>query len=298
MLVDVHVTTCHRSDVKCRPRPDPRNGRAWNVKEWTPEERLAISQYSFNSIQRFVKTMREFHDVELTLIDDGSDNQNTIDWMNAIKDTDFNIKRFPARGSSAGINDHMADLRYTPDYIIHFEDDHILFNPDKIDFINIINNGPDGVFTLRSGLPFDTDDKGFTGGWGPQDIINKNVRYVVYNKMGNAHHIMKWDLYKRFLPLSGSTGGCECYMNDRLAQINIKNYEPQIHVHAFHSHMWEYEIDNTLLSRWHKTGEGFEFGIKDMHEHFLDKKPVVSDLRKDSLASREVKRYHSGSYAY
>lgn len=279
MKVDVHITTCHRSDVKCRPRPSPNDGRPWNVKEWTPEERLQISKLSIDSVQRFVNTMRYYHDVELTILDDGSDNKEANEWLDALSLLhSLNVKRFPARGSSAGINDHISSLKLKPDYIIHIEDDHILFNPKSLDIIGLIDNGPEGVYTLRSGLPFEKTDRGFSGFWGPIGTVKKNLQYIQYRSMGNAHHIVRYDMYKRFLPLQGNTGGCESYMNSVLQSLNIPNYEPQIHVHAFHSHTYKYPIESINLKDWHKSGEGYEYGIKDMHEHLISKKPIISQI--------------------
>jgi hypothetical protein len=277
MKLDIHITTCHRHNVKCRERPH--EGPGWNVRTWTQSERLCISKYSIESIIKFYKQIKNHgHDVSITLLDDGSDMPEALEWLKSLP---INVKYFPARGSSAGINDHINAISDNPpDYVLHIEDDHILFNPLNIDFLPIIDririsHGKECIFTFRSGLPFSVEDKGFTGGWGP---IGSNkiqeIECVFYPNIGNAHHLIKWETYKKFFPLQGSSGGCEYYMNTILPRIGI-NIEPQLNIHFFHSHMWSYPIPiPATTTQWHKSGEGFELGIKEMHEFLVAKNSI------------------------
>lgn len=279
MKLDIHITTCHRHDVKCRPRPP--ESPMWNVREWTHEERLGISKYSVESIIRFVNLLRS-HGVEvnLSLLDDGSNIPEAVAWICSLEDK-LKIYRYPHRGSSAGINDYTKALDC--DYVMHVEDDHILFNPNNINWLEIIHKirkSSDNikVFTFRSGLPVSVKDKGYNGAWGPIGSSDAgDIHSILFRKMGNAHHIMSLKDYEQFLPLQGSTGGCEAFMNTKLEMLGL-NAEPQIHVHAFHSHMYSYPINTNNLSEWHKTGEGFEFGIKDMFEYLDSKNSVMSSL--------------------
>lgn len=298
MKLDIHVTTCHRKNLKCRPRP-PENSN-WNVKPWTLEERLNISKISINSIINFSNQLKiHNHEVNLTILNDGSDIPEAVDWLNSLP---VKIKHFNPRGSSAGINDHFMELRQDPpDYIFHLEDDNLLFNPDNTDWLSIINDIQKNcedirVFTFRSGLPVEPEDKGFLGAFGPvgSKLIN-NINCILFGSMGNAHHIMKWSDYCKFMPLTGNTGDCEANMNLKLKSIGL-NAEPQIHVHAFHSHMYSYPINSNNLNKWHKTGEGFEFGMYDMDNYLKNKNMVVSKIYKNFPSEMEYKEF--SNYAY
>jgi hypothetical protein len=288
MKLDIHITTCHRYNVKCRARPH--ESPNWNVKEWTHEERINITKLSVYSIINFASRLRNYgHVVSLTLLDDGSDIPESIDILNELPIT---MKKFPNRGSSAGINDHYNSLRADPpDYVLHIEDDNILFNPKNIDWLTSIDtikqkNNDIKVFTFRSGLPVDPKDKGYKGAWGPVGFTASPIPCILFNKMGNAHHVMSWKDYSNFFPLNGNTGSCEEYMNSKLHGFNA---EPQIPIHCFHSHMWSYPITTNNLNMWHKTGEGFEFGIKDMYEYLLDKNQVYQTLfDSDNLPKTEL----------
>lgn len=282
MKLDVHITTCHRRNVKCRPRFKNHNKPEWNVKEWTHEERIKITKISVISIVNFCLKLKKFgHEINLTLLDDGSDIPEAIEILNSLP---IRLVRYPARGSSAGINDHIKTLESNPpDYVFHVEDDNLLFNPLNMDWLTTIDkikksNEDIKVFTFRSGLPVESVDKGFTGLWGP--IGSKScdeTHLILFKAMGNAHHIINWNDYKKFLPLGGSTGSCESQMNNVLMKIGL-NCEPQIHVHCFHSHMWKFPINNNNLNQWHKTGEGFEFGMFDMDNYLRQKLPIKSKV--------------------
>lgn len=280
MRLDVHVTTCHRPEVTCRSRPH--EGNNWNVREWTHEERLEISKISVSSIIKFCNLLESHgHSVTITLLDDGSSLPKAIEWINSL---DIQVKRFSAKGSSNGINLHMQEVKKDPpDYILHLEDDNLLFNPLNLDWLSIVDevkkaNDEIKVFTFRSGLPVEESDKGFRGLWGPIKASTiANIHVLFFSRMGNAHHVMAWKDYIDFLPLQGNTGGCESYMNSKLSQLGL-NVEPQIHVHCFHSHMYKFPIDNNNLNFWHKTGEGFEYGMLDMNTWLSNKKQVVSKI--------------------
>lgn len=288
MKLDVHITTCHRYNVHCRPRPHENSN--WNVKEWTHQERIGITKLSVYSIINFCNMLKKYnHEVELTLLDDGSDIPESLEIINELP---IKIKRFSNRGSSAGINDHFNSLKNNPpDYILHIEDDNILFNPKNIDWLSSIdyikkNNEDIKVFTFRSGLPVDPKDKGFKGAWGPVGFRKEPIPCILFNRMGNAHHVVSWKDYSSFFPLNGNTGSCEEYMNSKLHGFNA---EPQISIHCFHSHMWSYPINTNKLSMWHKTGEGFEFGIKDMYNYLINKQPVLQTLfNKENIAYTEL----------
>lgn len=280
MKLDIHITTCNRYSVKCRPRPyeAPTCGE-WNVKEWTHEERVKITQLSLDSIINFTNQIKKHgHEVNLTILDDGSDIPEAI---NLLKSLPVTVKTFPNRGSSAGVNEHIESLKQNPpDYILHIEDDNLVFNPKNIDWLTLLHNNKNDnikVFTFRSGLPVDPKDKGFSAAWGPKDFYVNTIPYLIFNMMGNAHHLISWEDYMHFFPLSGNTGSCEQYMNTRLSSIG-KNAEPQIPIHFFHSHMWSYPISTNDLSMWHKTGEGFEFGIKDMYNYLKSNQPLTQKL--------------------
>ena len=297
MKLDIHITTCHRYNVKCRPRAH--ESSLWNVKEWTHEERLEISKISVNSIIKLAEQLKTYkHEVAVTLLDDGSDIPSAIEWIDSLKDK-IVVKKYSNRGSSAGINDHISDLKEKPDYIFHVEDDNLLFNPFNNDWLSIINDikveiPSIKVFTFRSGLPVERKDKGFTGDWGPIGFEPRGkIKTLLFKRMGNAHHIIRYDDYLKFLPLEGNTGGCEAFMNERLTSLGL-NAEPQIHVHCFHSHMYKYPISTNRLNEWHKTGEGFEFGIYDMDMYLKSRQPVVSTLYNnfpDEINSVTIKDY-------
>lgn len=284
MNLDIHITTCHRKDVKCRPRKH--ENEKWNVKEWTHEERLEISKISVESIINFANKIKNYnHSVEITLLNDGSDIPEAVKWIESLKN--IKVKNFPARGSSAGINDHFSDLnKNPPDYILHIEDDNLLFNGLNIDWLTEIDKIKKAqneikVFTFRSGLPVEKQDKGYYGAWGPiKGLQINNAHVILFKMMGNAHHIMHWNDYKKFFPLHGNTGGCEAYMNSILETYGF-NCEPQFHVHCFHSHMLEHSINNNKLNSWHKTGEGFEYGIKNMNDWLKNKNTVISKIYKE-----------------
>lgn len=293
--LDIHITTCNRYDVKCRPRPRPHYAKKWNVKEWTNDERVEISKISVESIIKLKNQLESHgHIVRLTLIDDGTDIEQALEWHKSIDRGVVNIKKLPNRGSSVGINEHFQEIKQDPpDYILHVEDDNLFFNPLNIDWLKNIDNVKKQndniiVFTLRSGLPVEPCDHGYKGAWGPvkyEKIANFDI--ILFKCMGNAHHIMKWKDYCKFFPLSGNTGSCESYMNSKLLNLGY-NCEIQQHVHFFHSHLLNYPIGSNHLNNWHKTGEGFEYGHKDMNLYLLKKNPVKSKIYNISNKDFEI----------
>lgn len=291
MTVDVHITTCHHHTVRCRPRVCQISDS--NTREWTPEERLEISKYTVDSVKRFCQAIPPEQLSRLSLLDDGSDYAPAIEWLNGL--TDINVVRYPHRGSSAGINDYCETIE--ADLVLHVEDDHILFNPFGknwaqicYDFLtsDVAKQHNIKVITLRSGLPSEDTSPGLGGAWGPQGWVPGGI---LYKCMGNAHHIMLREDYKKFFPLSGSSGACETMMNGKLAQLGFKNVELQDFFYAFHSHMWEYPLIEGITSEeLNRSGDGFEYGIKDMHEHFVKKGPIYVSRWLD-YPSKERERY-------
>lgn len=298
MKLDVHITTCNRTNVKCRPRPHENS--SWNVKEWTHQERIEISKLSIESILKFCCQIKFFgHSVSITVLDDGSDIKEWLDYLDVLEN-DITVKRFPPRGSSAGINEHINNLVSSPpDYIFHVEDDNLLFNPLSLDVLGICNMLQNRdprikVITFRSGLPVESSDKGYHGDFGPigSETLS-HINCIYFKRMGNAHHLIRWKDYLNFMPLDGNTGGCEASMNNKLLKLGF-NIEPQIHVHAFHSHMFSYPITTNNLNSWHKTGEGFEFGHKEMNEYLKSKNKVISKVYKkfpDLVDIKELTNY-------
>jgi|GEM_PF-3789084 len=263
------MTTCLRDDVHCRKRSNS-GVPGFNVTEWTPEEKVEIAKTSYASLRKFCMGQ------PVNIIDDGSNLPDARLWL----DNEENVTTYQHRGSSAGINDYVMSLDEDIDMICHFEDDHVYFNPEGIDWLSVCyeflkQNQHIGVVTLRSGLPWEQTDPGFRGAWGPRGYANSICPHRIYGALGNAHHIMLFSTYKKFFPLSGNTGGCEAFMNRRLKELNLKNAEIQIPVYAFHSHkMWGELPEVVTTNELNKTGRGIEYGIVNMYKHLQEKKPV------------------------
>jgi len=277
MKIDIHITTCNHSSVKCRDR---QGLPEWsNVKSWTSEDRIKISKLSVDSIKKFIKNSTYTDQIsKFTLLDDGSDLKEAIEWMDSLKDID--VIKYPHRGSSAGINDYQKTIN--ADLVFHIEDDHICFNPFSRNIVNLCEKILTSklaieknikVLTFRSGLPTASNSLGLNGAWGPQDFVEiDNIPLILFNRLGNAHHIMLKKDYDLFFPLIGSSGGCECYMNEIMEKNNFKNAEIQDYIYMFHSHALNFEtkfIGNT--DDWNRSGDGFEYGIKNMHDHLINK---------------------------
>lgn len=268
MSIDVHITTCHHTSVKCRDR---QGLPPWsNIKSWTPEERLNISKISIESIKNFVKT--SITDYKLFLLDDGSNTEDSKSWLNSL--SDINVKSFPHRGSSSVINDHFSTI--DSQYVFHIEDDHILFNPKSLNLNDICNKILDiediKVISLRSGLPSRKESPGINGDWGPRGfkIIN-DIPCIIYNRLGNSQHIMSKKTYSEFFPMVGNTGGCEDYLNRVMRNKGYKNVEIQLPIYAFHSHTLSYPISIPNSDEWNRSGDGFEYGIEDMDRYLKSK---------------------------
>ena len=297
MKVDIHITTCHHSTVNCRPRV---REYPWsNVKPWTKTERLDISKVSVNSIINFTEDTSIIRRV--TLIDDGSDMPEAITWL---KSQDrLTVLAGAHKGSSAGINNYMTGQEHNDDdLIVHIEDDHISFNPFKIDWAqqcyNILTSkeaekNKIAVITFRSGLPTNIDIPGYYGAWGPKGWLTTDlVKAPWFSALGNAHHIMLWKDYKKFLPLSGSSGSCENSMNIQLSRLGLKNIELQDHIYMFHSHMWEYPISlGANTNDWNLSGAGKEYGIYNMDKYLREKKEIACCTLLETTTIKEDYHY-------
>jgi hypothetical protein len=300
MKIDIHVTTCNHSSVKCRDRQGLPN---WsNIKPWTNQERVEISKLSVESIKNFIKHSTQPEQIsKFSLLDDGSDLEDAVKWLASIEGID--VIKYPHRGSSAVINDYYKTIN--SDLIFHIEDDHICFNPFRKNIVNLCEKILTSklaieknikVITFRSGLPTAKNSLGLNGAWGPVDFLKiDNIPLILFNRLGNAHHIMLKKDYDLFFPLIGNTGGCESYMNDIMERNNIKNAEIQDYIYMFHSHTLNFDtkaIGNT--DEWNKSGDGFEYGIKDMHNHLLGSNLMQCTIFEDFLQNKktvEVKNY-------
>jgi hypothetical protein len=128
-------------------------------------------------------------------------------------------------------------------------------------------------------LPSDPSSPGINGAWGPKGFIKfGDYNGILYNLLGNAHHVMLKETYLKFFPLFGSAGSCESFMNNKMFELGIKNVELQAPIYFFHSHKLNYPIKNIpKTSEWNRSGDGFEYGISDMHEYLKSKKPILCD---------------------
>lgn len=270
MKVDIHITTCNNTNVKCRNRIGL---PSWsNIKPWTLDERVEISKISINSIKNFVNSSFLSNELSrFTILNDGSNVKDYIKWLNESK---IDVNHYEHRGSSYAINDYFNDMK--SDYVFHIEDDHIFFNPKSLNLIEIfdklLSDGTINVLTLRSGLPSDNKSLGLNGAWGPRGfkVIN-GIPVILYNRLGNAHHIMKYETYSRFFPMIGNTGGCESYLNTIMEKNKFINAEIQLPIYAFHSHTLKYELDKFDSDSWNMSGDGFEYGIYDMDSYLRSK---------------------------
>lgn len=294
MNIDVHITTCSHSAVKCRDRLGLPN---WsNIKSWTSEERIDISKISVHSIKNFIKNSVYPEQLSrFSLLDDGSDTQESIEWLSSIKD--ISVIKYPHRGSSAGINDYQKTIN--ADFILHIEDDHICFNPfgknivnlaDKILNSDLAREKNIKVLTFRSSLPTAEDSPGLNGAWGPKELIKiENIPVILFNRLGNAHHLMLKKDYDLFFPLSGSSGSCESHMNKTMEKYKFLNAEIQDYVYMFHSHTLNFDtksIGNT--DEWNKSGDGFEYGIKNMHNHLLNKNMMQCSIFEEFPKGKKI----------
>lgn len=272
MKIDIHITTCHHSSVKCRPRSNDYNIDGFNILGWTQEEKIKIARKSFLSLLKFVGDNR------ISIIDDGSDLPNGKLLLEFIKKYDMaDVHTYQHRGSSFGINDYFASKQLDDDTLIcHFEDDHIYFNPENIDWVktcyNFLKEHKDiGVLSLKSGFPTDRSFPDYHGDWGPigwRESRNGLPPAFLFKSMGNSHHIMLYSIYKKFLPLQGSSGSCEAYMCRKLINIGLRCAEIQMPVYAFHSHCYEKDLPDQVTSKeLNMCARGREYGIKNISGH-------------------------------
>lgn len=275
MKSDIHFTTCHHSSVKCRPRTNDYKLDGFNITPWTTHDKLMIASKSLKSLSNFVEQ-------QISIIDDGSDYGPAIDWLNIINEIPkYKVLRYEHRGSSAGLNDYIKTLDSSIDMIGHFEDDHIYFNPENIDwkticFKYLTTHRDIGVITFRSGLPTDPNFPDYKGAWGPIDFREGPVcPAFIFRCMGNAHHIMLRETYERFFPLQGNAGSCEAYMNNKLQSLGLLNAELQIPVYAFHSHCWKRDLPEKITTKeLNMSPRGREYGIYDMYSHIDNFLPI------------------------
>lgn len=297
MKIDVHMTTCHRSDVKCRTRTNDSNVKGFNVTEWSPKERLEMSKLSVESVRMFIASLPDEHDVRFSLVDDGSDYYDVFEWLEELDKCDWiEVHRMVKGGSANAVNEYIKTVDDDTDMIVHIEDDHIMFNPNKTDWAMACKEQLDRniakVITFRSGLPTQKDDPGLKGGWGPR---YSDERCIYFNMMGNAHHIMMYEDYKRMLPLQGNTGGCEAFMNQRLNKYQWTNAELQAEIYAFHAHKLETKLPKVVTTdKLCQTGRGIEYGLKDIDAHLRAGKMIECSYYSPhpTVLKRKIKGYH------
>lgn len=263
MKIDIHFTTCHHTSVKCRPRTNDYNIEGFNITPWTLDEKLKIAQTSLISFKEFCVP----HPV--TVIDDGSNIPDALNWFSTLNN---HIYSYPHSGTAAAINAYMAHLSNDVDLIFHSEDDHVWYNPEKLDWATLayeflINNPDIGVVCFRSGFPSEPTHPDIHGAWGPIGWRESSSNAILYKAMGNSHHLMLRDTYEKFLPLQGNAGSCEAYMNRKLRTLGLLSAELQIPVYAFHSHCYEREVPYDANSvSLNMSPRGIEYGIKNMYE--------------------------------
>lgn len=289
MNVDIHITTCNHTDVKCRNRVGL---PSWsNVKSWTLDERIDISKLSINSISNFVNSSFNSSEIsKFTILDDGSNIEEYKSWLDSCG---VNVLHFLHRGSSFAINDYYPTIN--SNYVFHIEDDHILFNPKSINLIEVfdrlLSDGSIHVLTFRSGLPSGEKSLGLKGAWGPKGFkVVNDIPVILYNRLGNAHHIMKLETYSIFFPMIGNTGGCESYLNNIMEKNKLVNAEIQLPIYAFHSHTLNYKLDKHDSDSWNMSGDGFEYGIKDMDLYLKSKQEFICTYYKSypDIKTRET----------
>jgi hypothetical protein len=272
---DMHMTTCHHSSVKCRPRTNDYNIEGFNISGWTQEEKVKIARKSFFSLLKFV----DFENI--SIIDDGSDlptGRALISFLGLHKLA--TLYSFPHRGSSFGLNDYFSEKQLDNDTLIcHFEDDHIYFNPENLDWkqtcYHFLKEHKDiAVLSFKSGFPTDPSFPDYKGAWGPigwRESKNDLPPAFLFKFMGNSHHIMLYETYKKFLPLQGSSGSCESYMCKKLVELGMFCAELQAPIYAFHSHCLKRELPNPVTSKeLNMCARGREYGIVDMFYHITN----------------------------
>lgn len=292
MKTDVHFTTCHHMSVKCRPRTNDYNIEGFNITPWTAEEKLDIAKISLESLFEFADG------VPVNVIDDGSNILEAVNWLLELdKRTNIFVRIYEHKGSSSGINNYFNNsLPKDTDLIVHFEDDHIYFNPENIDWKKVcyefLKENPDvGVITFRSGLPSNPNYPDYRGAWGPIGFKDGKYPAILFNNMGNAHHIMLMETYKRFFPLYGNAGSCEAYMNGQLNNMGLLNAELQIPVYAFHSHCYSRALPETVTTdSLNMSPRGIEYGVKEIYEYIRAKLPIEYSYYK-SKEEKVIKCY-------
>ena len=292
MKTNVHFTTCHHKSVKCRPRTNDYGITGFNITPWTTQEKLDIAKTS-------IESLIEFADGPINIIDDGANILEAVNWLLELDQrTNLFVRIYEHKGSSSGINNYFNNaLPKDTDLVAHFEDDHIFFNPEGLDWKKVCyeflkENKDVGVITFRSGLPSDPiNHPDYNGAWGPIGFREGKYPAILYNNMGNAHHIMLMETYSRFFPLQGNAGSCEAYMNGRLNNMKLLNAEIQIPVYAFHSHCYSRALPEVVTTdALNMSPRGIEYGIKEMYEHIRAKLPIEYSYYK-SKEEKVIKCY-------
>jgi hypothetical protein len=264
MKVDVHCTTCHNSGVEAR---------VTGIRTWSREEKKDICKISIESLIRFCDSQKKYgHDITITLLDDGSDQADMIKWMNMCPHV--KVKHFKKQGSGPCTTQHVRDC--DADLIVHVEDDQIYFNPYDIDWVSkcyqLLQNKDIHFLTVYAGTPEFT-----RGGWysPTYGVFYNDIEFINVPYIGNCLFVTTKQNFVKLLPITLSSGEAEIEIYNKVKEQNIVHGLINIPVFVFHSHLLHQDvpenIDTTSLRRW---VAGTQFGIKDMHTYFLNKRPV------------------------
>lgn len=281
MRVSFNVTVCNREGYK---------PSSFSPGWQSIEERFQITKTSIESLLFFAKSSKDIVH-EITILDDGTDYQPSLDWMKSLK---CNVIHFPSVGSAEMMNHYLKGTGC--DIIFHFEDDQIYFNPFRKNYIedckNILLNDKLGIqvicFKSGHGGPGESSPE-----YNPRDYTtgnDKHKSFYVIPYIGNAQHVMLRENYEKFFPLIGNRGSCETMMNQKNErELKFRQAELQEHYYVFHSHVINGTIPNqvstTDLRKW---GCGIQYGIKDMHEYLLNKKPITCEIYTDMNNKQSV----------
>ena len=271
MSSDIHMTTCHHTSLKCRPRTNDYNIEGWNITAWTQSEKLNIAKQSLASLNQFAKQ-------KISIVDDGSDYTYANLWLQECI-SKFNTYSF-SRSNENALNKYIKFIDDDVDLIAHFEDDHVYFNPENLNWQQIAydfltSNKDIGSLSFISGLPNRPEFPDYKGAWGPISFRDREIPALLYKRLGNSHHIMLKDTYLKFFPLIGKSGTCEAYMCNKLSELGLLHAEIQVPIYAFHSHCFKRELPkNVTTTELNMSARGREYGIKDMYDHINNNKRI------------------------
>lgn len=272
MKVDVHCTTCHNSGVEAR---------VTSIKSWTREQKKDICKISIESLIRFCESQKKYgHEITITLLDDGSDQLDMVNWMD--NHPLVKVKHFKKQGSGPCTTQHVRTCE--ADLIVHVEDDQIYFNPYDIDWVSksyeLLKNSNVHFLTTYAGTPEFT-----RGAWysPTYNIVHNGIEFIHFPYIGNSFFITLKQNFNKLLPITLSSGEAETELNNKAKELKLVNGLINIPVFVFHSHLLHQDmpenIDTTSLRQW---VNGKQYGIEDMHAYFLNKNPVnvvtVSDF--------------------